>query len=210
MHVFGVVGGIGSGKSLAAACFSSAGAELLDADRMARAVLDQSDVQRALLHRWGTKIADADGRIERRRLSELVFGDDARSHAALDYLERLVHPVVWRQTLQAIRAALTADRLAVVLDAPLLLEAGWDLLCDTVVFVDAPLPVRVQRVAARGWSAADLAARERRQMPLENKRWRSDVCLDNRTDDRATLEQQVAACWSSSLGTSEPLLDIHG
>jgi dephospho-CoA kinase len=210
MRVLGLVGGIGSGKSASAAVFVTAGAKLLDADQMARAVLDQPEVQHALVTRWGADLVGTDARIDRQRLAAIVFGDDASSRAALDYLEELTHPLVWRQTLAALRAAARDRMPAVVIDAPLLLEAGWDLLCDAVVFVDSPWNVRVQRVANRGWTAAELARRERRQWPIEFKRWRAHAVINNRSDDPQSLQRQVAEVWSQWIGDAGVLLDVRG
>ncbi len=125
--------------------------------------------------RCGTS-SDA-GEIDRRALGRIVFADPAE----LRRLEAIVHPPMRDEFERLIRGAV-ADQSApgVVIDAAILFEAGWNQLCDSVVFVDSSRPVRLARlVAARGYHEADLAAREATQLPLKNKRDRADFVVDN-------------------------------
>ena len=89
--------------------------------------------------------------------------------------------------------------MAAALDAPLLLEAGWDRLCDTLVFVDAPRGLRLARARKRGWSEADFARREAAQQSLEAKRGRADLVVDNSGPLDAT-RAQVERLWHSLIG----------
>ena len=83
-----------------------------------------------------------------------------------------------------------------VLDAPLLLEAGWDKLCDRLVFVEAPREVRLSRALGRGWSKEDFAAREEAQESLDSKRQRADVVVDNSGSPEHT-QAQIERFWQS-------------
>ena len=87
-----------------------------------------------------------------------------------------------------------------VLDAPLILEAGWDKLCEKLVFVDAPPEVRLARALARGWNEEDFAARQAAQESLDLKRRRADVIIDNSGSPQRT-EAQVEHFWHSLVGS---------
>jgi dephospho-CoA kinase len=181
--VIGLIGGIGSGKSRVAAALAAHGAMVIDADQVGHEVLDQPEVSRAVLERFGERIraSSEDGangpRINRRALGAIVFADPA----ALRDLEALLHPRMEHRFHEAIaRAAREATAPAIVLDAAILLESGWDRCCDLVVFVEAPWADRLRRVAAsRGWSSDTLRAREQAQWPLDVKRARADKILRN-------------------------------
>jgi dephospho-CoA kinase len=114
-----------------------------------------------------------EGEVERGKLAAIVFADAAQRQA----LEGMVFPYIGKRAAEEIlksRAAL------VVLDAAVLLEAGWDSVCDRVVFVDAAEEVRQARVMGqRGWRPGERARREAAQLPLTEKRGRADHVLDN-------------------------------
>ena len=108
----------------------------------------------------------------------------------------ILHPRMRKTFEKAIaRAGRRGQHQAVVLDAAILFEAGWNALCDRVVFVDAPRDLRLARLAAgRGWSAEKLAARESAQWPVDQKRRSADVILTNEGDVEA-LAPAVARAW---------------
>lgn len=200
--MIGLVGGMGAGKSLAASRFAELGAQVIDADAVGHALLDQSPARNAVRKRFGERvlvpaeIAGGAPRVDRRVLGGLVF---AKPEALRD-LEAILHPRMRRTFERAIdRAARRGEPRAVVLDAAVLFEAGWNDLCDVVVFVDAPREERLARLAAqRGWSAETVAARERAQMPLDEKRRRSDLVLLNNTDPDA-LRAAVDQFWQAKI-----------
>jgi dephospho-CoA kinase len=181
--VVGLLGGIGSGKSAVAAELARQGAMVLDADVLGHEALRQPEVRDAALARWPAA-RGPEGEVDRRALAKLVFADPAERRA----LEGMTHPWIKRRVEEAIRGA-TAP--LVVLDAAVMLEAGWDGVCDRLVFVDAPREARLARVAARrGWSAEELEGREAAQLTLTEKRSRADHVIDNSSSlDR--LGQQV-------------------
>jgi dephospho-CoA kinase len=135
---------------------------------------------------WDRDILDEAGEIDRAAVARIVFSRPVE----LKRLESLVHP--W---IEARRKALfeqaPVDACALVIDAPLLFEAGLDAECDAVIFVDADLETRLARVAeGRGWDEQELGKREDSQLPLDDKRARSDYVVSNNGDLR-TLSEQV-------------------
>jgi dephospho-CoA kinase len=175
--VIGLIGGIGSGKSKVAAVFAARGARVVSGDELAHEALRQPDIRARIAERWGKEIFDERGEVIRSRLAAVVFSDAAERRA----LEMMVHPwiraSIRRQVDDARRDA--AVRL-VVLDAAIMLETGWNEICDRLLFVDAPKDERVRRVAdQRGWSAQQLETREKAQLPLTAKAARADHALDN-------------------------------
>jgi len=195
MKVIGILGGVASGKSLVAAELGRLGAGLLDADRAAHDVLRMPEIEAAVRRRWGASVFDADGRIDRARLARIVFAAPPERR----HLERLTHPKIGRLLAQEAERLEAGGRAAAALDAPLLLEAGWDKLCDTLVFVDAPRDVRLARAVARGWSREDFVAREEAQESVRAKRERADFVIDNSGSLEPT-RSQVERLWRSLVG----------
>lgn len=184
--VIGITGAIGGGKSTVAGILADAGCAVSDSDADARAALDKPEVREQLAAWWGPSILRGDGRVDRGAIAAVVFRDPA----ARRRLEGLVHPRVHARRHEVFAAA-PDDAPALVMDVPLLFEAGLDTECDVVVFVDAPREIRLARVAeGRGWSDAELARREASQLPLDEKRRRADHVLVN-DGDRARLAERV-------------------
>ncbi|MCC7407531.1 MAG: dephospho-CoA kinase [Phycisphaeraceae bacterium] len=185
--ILGLTGGIGSGKSLVARQFASLGCAVIDADELAREALDSSAVQEQLRQWWGPEVIGEDGRVNRRVVAQKVFNNPQE----LARLEGLVHPRV-HAGRERLRGQYQADPavVAIVEDCPLLLEKGIDAGCDVVVFVDAPKPLRLARVAAsRGWSEAELDRREKNQWPLDKKVQRADYVIKNDAGEQECLTQ---------------------
>lgn len=179
-RVVGLLGGVGSGKSTVAAALGRLGAGVIDADRLAYEVLSEPAVRDAVVARWGESMCGPDGRVDRTRLARVVF-DPTGDRAALSALEAILHPPIAAR-MQKELAEMMADPAVplVVLDAPVLLEAGWDRFCDALVFVHASPAERLGRVMqARHWDKEELSRRERMQKPLDLKRERADYQVDN-------------------------------
>jgi dephospho-CoA kinase len=195
MKTIGLVGGVASGKSLVAKMFAELGAGLLDADRTGHDVLaNDPDVKRALVERWGPSILAADGTVDRSGVAACVFASDDRSERERRFLEELLHPRI-RVRLEEQRRQFAAEgRPAVVLDAPLLLEAGWAPMCDIVVMVDSAQETRLDRARQRDWSDAEFARREAAQWPVEQKRRSAHVTLANEASPDA-LRAAVRGVW---------------
>lgn len=165
MIIVGLVGRIGAGKSTVARTMADLGAEVIDADRIAHAVLAEPEVVAEVVARFGAEALDAAGTVRRPLLAERVFGSTPAHDAALADLEAIVHPRVRRhidERLAAIAAAEPDDRTAVaVLDVPLLMQSGWDDRCDWLVEVVCDEAERHRRIERRGWSEPQRRARER-------------------------------------------------
>lgn len=190
----GLVGGIASGKSHVGKLLAERGAVVLAADEVAHGVLAEAEVREALVSRLGPQILTSTGDIDRGAVARLVFGDSDAATENRRYLEQMVHPRT-RKRLEAIRELHRAQGASVfVIDAPLLLEAGWGEACDRILFVDAPLERRRHFARERGWEAGEIDRREQAQMPLAEKRARADWVIDN-SGPLAALELQVNEFW---------------
>jgi dephospho-CoA kinase len=177
--VIGLLGGIGSGKSQVAAAFARNGARVIAGDQLGQAALRDPDIRARVASRWGDNILDEHGEIDRRRLAAIVFADAAQRKE----LEAITHPWIRRRIDEEIEQARANPRVPlVVLDAAIMLEAGWNEVCDRLVYVEAPRSLRLERVARqRGWSAKEVEEREQAQLPLTEKVVRADHVLDNST-----------------------------
>jgi dephospho-CoA kinase len=175
--VIGLVGGIGSGKSQVAAAFARRGARIIAGDQLAHAALRDPDIRNRVAARWGDEVIDEHGEVNRRRLAAIVFADAAELKA----LEELTHPWIRRRIRAEMEEARDDPQVPlIVLDAAIMLEAGWNDVCDRFVYIDAPRAVRLQRLARqRGWTEKEVAAREQVQLPLTEKVVRADHVLDN-------------------------------
>ncbi len=155
--------------------------------------------EEAARQRWGEAVFDADGRIDRARLARIVFAGSPEGPPERRYLEQLTHPDIGRRLERQAEAMAAAGTPAAVLDAPLLLEAGWEAFCDRLVLVDAPRETRLERALARGWTKEDFLAREGAQESLDHKRSRADVIIDNSGPAERT-QAQVERFWRSLVG----------
>ncbi len=168
---------------------------VIDADQLGHQVLQLPTVKEQLLKRFGSTIFDSQGDISRSTLGRLVFGDDVTAKQARHDLEAIVHPEIRKLAEQSIRDLRQQQQVElIVLDAAVLLEAGWQDVCDLVVFVDTPEADRIARVQTnRGWSAEELAKREASQWSLPRKRTAADAVIDNSAsvDEAAKQLEQV-------------------
>ena len=194
MLLVGLTGNIGSGKSTVAQLLSERGATIIDADVLARRAVEVgSEAYRGIVSRWGTSILGADGSLDRAALRRIVFSDPAE----LEQLNSLVHPEVERMRAALVdQARLRGDRL-VVCDIPLLFERRMTDDFDRIVLVDAPRPVRLERlVRERGLRETEAMDMIVAQMPAELKRARADHVIDN--DGTLTqLDERVTQVWSA-------------
>ena len=193
LPVIGLAGGIGAGKSTVANAFARLGCFVIDSDARAKAALDRPDVRSQLVQWWGEPILTTDGRVDRSKIAAIIFADSEQRRR----LEQLVHPIVREDRAAMIREALAARARAVIVDAPLLFEAGVDAECDTVVFVDAPRQQRLERVCqTRQWDEQELARREASQLPVDEKRRRSGFVVEN-SGKLGGIDAQVAGILSA-------------
>ena len=202
MVVIGIVGGIASGKSLVSEQLRELGAEVISADRIGHEVLLEAEVQAALRARWGEAVFDSHGRPDRAAIARRVF-DPVHGPEERRFLESLSHPRIRARMQAQLQDFRSRQVPAVVLDAALLFEAGWNALCDHVLFVDTPAEQRRERAAKRGWTANELATRESAQLPLEEKRRRCTSAIDNSRTVGHTWAQ-IQLFWQT-VGCPSPL-----
>jgi dephospho-CoA kinase len=132
-------------------------------------------------------VLDDNGEVDRKRLGAIVFADPAQRRE----LEALVHPWIEKRLREQIEEAARDPQVRIILlDAAILLEAGWNSVCDRLVYVHAPRDVRLKRLAEkRGWSAKEVAERERAQLSLTDKVSRADAAVDNSGSPEAAARQ---------------------
>jgi dephospho-CoA kinase len=186
----GLTGGIGSGKSAVTALLRERGAVVVDADVLAREVVEPGTPGfAAVVERFGDGVLDGDGRLDRPALGAVVFADE---QARRD-LEAIIHPRV-RARAAELEAAAGPDAV-VVHDVPLLVETGQAELYDLVVVVDVPVETQIERLASnRGMSRAEAESRIAAQATREQRRGAADVVIDN-SGTLADLADAVDALW---------------
>jgi len=190
----GLTGNIASGKSEVARMLADRGATVIDADLLAReAVEPDTQAFRDIIKRWGKDVLNDDGGLDRAALRRIVFADQSE----LDALNRIVHPLVTRLRDREIAQARDRGDPIVICVIPLLFERNIVDEFDAIVLVDAPRPLRLERmVATRGMEATEAMNMIASQMPAELKRARADYVIEN-NDSLQDLERDVNALWSS-------------
>lgn len=189
----GLTGGIGSGKSTVADLFVAKGAPLIDADRIAREVVEPGGPAFGpLVDRFGDGILAADGTIDRAALAERAFADEEGVAA----LNAITHPAIGAVMAER-RAALEGSDQVVILDVPLLTPAHREVLSlDVVVVVDCDPEVAIHRlVTHRGFSERDARARMAAQPSRAERLEGADLVIDN-SGDRTRLTSEVDRIWT--------------
>ena len=201
--IVGLTGGIGSGKSTVAAILAGLGARVIDADRIGHDVYRPgTEGFRHVVEAFGSGVVAADGTIDRRALGAIVFADPA----ALVRLNGLVHPLIAEELARSI-AAVRADGFAgpIVIEAAVLLEAGWRGLVDRLWVVSVSRETAIARVAvSRGLGRAEVERRLDAQMPDAGRRRVADLVIDN-DGTPAELRAEVEKAWRALTGSS----DLH-
>jgi dephospho-CoA kinase len=184
--VIGISGGIGSGKTTVAKLLAELGCVVTHSDEDGRAALRDPQIRETIVAWWGRGVLDEHGEIDRSAVAHIVFDDPAQRTR----LESLTHP--WIETRRRERwASAPPGAPALVIDAPLLHEAGLDAVCDAIIYVQTDRSRRLGRVRdERGWDEAELLRREDSQMPLDEKRSKADYVVEN-DGDLESLAQQV-------------------
>ena len=192
MLLVALTGNIASGKSSVARMLVDHGATLIDADVLAReAVRNGTPGYDAIVRRWGNEVLSPDGALDRGALRRRVFDrpDELRE------LNAIVHPEVERMRARLVAEARARGDRVVVCDIPLLFEANLVDGFDRVILVDAPRPVRLERlVRDRGLRETEAMAMIAQQMPADLKRARADFVIDN-DGTRDELARQVDDVW---------------
>src|SRR4030081_2635563 len=197
----GLTGNIASGKSEIARMLADRGATVIDADQLAReAVEPDTQALKDIIKRWGKDVLNEDGSLDRAALRQIVFADQSE----LDALNRIVHPGVTRLRDREIALARERGDPIVICVIPLLFERDIVGAFAAIVLVDAPRPLRLERlVATRGMEATDAMNMMASQMPAELKRARADYVIEN-SGSLQELERDVNALWSSLPRDAQP------
>ncbi|AKG74232.1 dephospho-CoA kinase [Salinicoccus halodurans] len=184
--IIGLTGGIASGKSTASAYIEEKGYPVLDADKYARKATAKSGPSyKGIIQSFGEDVVSEDGEIDRSRLGAIIFKDPGQRKV----LNKLVHPEV-RRMMNEDRDRLVQDN-HVFLDIPLLFENGLDDQCDITLTVYVDESIQKTRLMERnGLTEAEAESRISSQMPLAEKRDKSDFVLDN-SGSRANLYEQI-------------------
>ena len=190
MKVIGLTGGTGSGKSVVSKSLSAAGAVIVDADKIAHEIiLKGKPAYHEIIAYYGTGILDEAGNIIRKKLGEIVFNDKEK----LAFLNQCTHKYITAEVKRQIAEAKEiGTATAIIVDAPLLLEAKLETVCDLVWVVYADPEVRAQRVMARDGITYELAkARIANQKSWDEYKAAADAVIDN-SKDLAHLEEQLS------------------
>ncbi|MBI2391368.1 MAG: dephospho-CoA kinase [Deltaproteobacteria bacterium] len=188
MHVFGLTGGIASGKSTVAAVFRAEGVPVVDADELAREVVEPGQpALEAIVAAFGPEVLQADGTLDRKRVAAIVFADDeARAR-----LNGIIHPAIAAASAARFARLAGEGHPLVCYDAALIVERGIvDAFRPLVVVAADPALQRARLVARDGASEAEAAARVAAQAPVEAKIAAADVVIHNDAD-LATLQTRA-------------------
>jgi len=196
MIVVGILGGIASGKSFVADQLKALGAQVLDADQAGHQTLTEPKIKSALRSRWGEKVFDPSGAVDRKSVAAIVFEKSPQAAEELTFLEQITHPRIGERLQRRIDQLSLQQQQppALVLDAPVMLKAGWDRLCQKIIYVDAPLQVRLARALQRGWTEAEFSQREASQESTAVKRGCAHVVIENSGPPEQT-KRQVETFW---------------
>ena len=187
--IIGLTGGIGSGKSTVAKAFKALGITSVDADYASRAVVEPGmPALKAIEAHFGPELILADGTLNRAGLREIIFADAQQK----TWLESLLHPLIRDWILTQLQASL-ANSPYVILESPLLFETDQHQLASTVVLVDVPVELQLERAAARDDNTADqIQSIINAQMSREDKLERADTVFDNSLSEDSIAPRVLA------------------
>jgi len=192
MIVIGLTGGIGTGKSEVARILKSLGAAIINADQVGhQAYTPYTETWDEVVKAFGEGILQPNGEIDRKELGALVFADPGQ----LARLNQIMHPRMARMVSEQIEKLREEGASAVVVEAAVLFEAGWDSLVDEVWTTESPVDAVVGRLMARnGLDRVEVVRRVKSQMSSKARSARSQVVVDNSTDVES-LEKTVQSLW---------------
>lgn len=201
MKTIGIVGGIASGKSAATEVLRQLGGVVFDADKAGHEVLELPEVKEQIRDRFSSAVFAEEGNVLRPNLAKLVFGSTQQHRQALADLEKISHPRIGAR-LEAARAKAMAEGApAFVVDAPVMIKAGWINHCDYVLFIDSSRAHRLQRAIARKWTENEFDIREASQEELEVKRNLADIVIPN-DQDLSQLRAAIQSFWERQVAPS--------
>jgi len=196
--IIGILGGIASGKSTVTRMLEDLGAVVFDADQAGHRALHLPHVKQAIRRRFSDGVFDEAGEIVRSQLARHVFGSEQEHRQALADLEEIVHPEIGQELQQFLQVASQEGAPAIVLDAPVMLKAGWNRHCNHLLFVDCSTEDRWQRASNRGWSRQEFDLRESTQEELPLKRQLATWTIAN-DGDFERLKSQTFEFWKENI-----------
>jgi dephospho-CoA kinase len=190
MLLVGLTGGIASGKSTVSAMLAEQGAEVIDADHIARqVVMPGTPAWCKIREHFGPGVLHPDGQLDRQALADIVFADKSK----LALLNEITHPAIFARIADRLEAHHGQD-VVVILDAALLIEAGLAEGVDVVIVVHSPREIQVERLAAKGVGQTDARNRIASQLEPEKRLARADIVIDN-SRSLEDLGRQVDEIW---------------
>ena len=190
MLLVGLTGGIASGKSTVSAMLAERGAEVIDADHIARqVVMPGTPAWCKIRDHFGPGVLHPDGQLDRQALADIVFADKSK----LALLNEITHPAIFARIADRLEAHHDQD-VVVILDAALLIEAGLAEGVDVVIVIHSPREIQVERLAAKGVGATDARNRIAAQLEPEKRLARADIVIDN-GGSLEDLGRQVDKLW---------------
>jgi len=185
----GITGGMGSGKTLTASIFHECGAHILDADAICRKLVEVGQpALKEISERFGKNIINEFGKLDRKKLAQVIFGDLKKKKE----LENILHPRVFEfEKLEYKNICQRDPKALVIIDAALLIESGNYMKMDKVIVVNTDRKTQIERVMGRtGWNRDEVVARIDNQMPIKEKIKYADFILDN-FSDKISLRKKV-------------------
>ena len=187
MYIIGVTGGIACGKSTVSNELSKYGAKIINADKMAHWQLSPGgEIYEEYIKHFGNDILDDGELIDRRKVAAIVFNDKQE----LKWINEMAHPILLRHIRERLVKYQSEGVTLVVLDVPLLFEAGWDRECDEIWVVHLKHDRQVNRLMERNdLTLEEAESRIRAQIPSKERRKRADVVIDNNGYKSSTQKQ---------------------
>lgn len=194
MKVIGLTGGIGSGKSTVSGYLKELGASVIDADIIGHRVLEDARVKKEIRAAFGSRILDENGRINRKKLGDIVFGTDKE---LLPLLNRITHPVILERIKEKLKEYRHQGVSVTIVEAPLLIEAGYTSLVDEIWVTTAPEEVILKRLKDKnGLLYSQIINRIRSQLPVEERNKHADIII-NTNVILAELKEKIKHLWQS-------------
>ena len=197
--LIGLTGGIGAGKSALARSLERRGARLIDADRIAHEVIETPEIRARLKTAFGADIVGEDGRLDRGRIGRRAFASTAAHQLLTEIVRPALEPELWQR---AQKAGAADPTVAVIIDAPLIVEWGIHDRFDALIAVSADDEVRQTRVAERGLSKAEWGRRSSAQLPTADKVAVADYVVEN-NGSLAQLDAAAGRVWDALMAPRE-------
>ncbi len=194
MKIIGLTGNIASGKTEVAKIFKELGAKIIDADKIAREVVEPGEpAWQEIAHEFGSNILNSDGSINRKKLGEIIFNDERRR----EHLNRITHPRIMTKIKETIDHYKKENVKLVIIEAALIVERGGLLnVIDELIVVSADAETQIERIMTRdGLQRDEALSRMESQMPISEKTKHAAYIIDNSRSLRET-RKQVEEIWT--------------